>query len=232
MHLNVCIISTSTTVPDNQQLWSSDEGLTIVSILLFTLSTAILWFLSCDKCTDCKALFGQKHLLNINVNVNVSAESFWFSLFVAARDALPTQHVSISHPGNETQQSAVFMVRSGTAGTNPTDFTFNFNSLWILLIWCELQLALTTNVLQKEILWYSEYMPEPKLYYFTRGNKLDQYYFYTSTWTSPEGHTEDCILFWSFHWLKVCEALMVKNNSNRTTFIILHMREEKKPGCL
>ena len=29
----------------------------------------------------------------------------------------------------------------GTAGTNPTDSTFNFNRLWILLIWRELQLA-------------------------------------------------------------------------------------------
>ena len=32
-------------------------------------------------------------------------------------------------PGSETQQSAIFVVRSGTAGTNPTDSTFNFDSL-------------------------------------------------------------------------------------------------------
>ena len=54
----------------------------------------------------------------------------------------------IWHPENETQQSSVFVVHSGTAMTNPTDSTFNFNSRWILLIWRELQLALTTNVLQ------------------------------------------------------------------------------------
>ena len=47
------------------------------------------------------------------------------------------------------------VVRSGTAGTNPTDSTFNFNSLWILLTWRELQLALTTNVLQRET-FYSD----------------------------------------------------------------------------
>ena len=40
-------------------------------------------------------------------------------------------------------------------GQNPTDSTFNFNSLWILLIWRELQLALSTNVLQRET-FYSD----------------------------------------------------------------------------
>ena len=42
------------------------------------------------------------------------------------------------------------LVHSATAGTSPTDSTFNFNSLWILFIWRELQLALSTNVLQRE----------------------------------------------------------------------------------
>ena len=49
--------------------------------------------------------------------LTVSAESFLFSHFVAAWDASPTQHVSMWCPGNETQQSAIFVVCSGTAGT-------------------------------------------------------------------------------------------------------------------
>ena len=105
-----------------------------------------------------------------HVKCLASAESFWFSLFVAARDASPTQHVSIWRPGNETQQSTVFVVRSGTAGTNPADSTFNFNSLWIILTQRELQLALTTNEGDFS-LWYSEYMSEPVIYYFYLGRE-------------------------------------------------------------
>ena len=40
---------------------------------------------------------------------------------------------------------AIFVVHLGTAGTNPIDSTFKFNSLWIILNWCELQLALHRN---------------------------------------------------------------------------------------
>ena len=58
-----------------------------------------------------------------------SAWIFLFSHFVAAQDVLPTQHVSVRRPGNETQQLSIFVVRSGTAGTNPTGSTFNLNSL-------------------------------------------------------------------------------------------------------
>ena len=70
----------------------------------------------------------------------------------------------VCHQTNETSDwnirhvsltSTVFVVSSGAAGTNPTDSTFNFNSLWILLTWRELQLALTTNVLQRET-FYSD----------------------------------------------------------------------------
>ena len=61
--------------------------------------------------------------------VSVSAWIFLFSLFVAAWDALPTQHVSVQCPGNETQQSALFVMCSGTAGTDPTVYTFNLNNL-------------------------------------------------------------------------------------------------------
>ena len=50
-------------------------------------------------------------------------------------------------------------------GQNPTDSTFNFNSIWIIIIWCELQLALTTNVLQRET-YNDENISEPVVYYF------------------------------------------------------------------
>ena len=39
---------------------------------------------------------------------------------------------------------------SWKAQTNPTYSIFRFDSLWIRLIWCEVQLALNTNVLQRE----------------------------------------------------------------------------------
>lgn len=60
--------------------------------------------------------------------------------------------------GDETQQSTIFMMRLGTAGTNPTEWltSLKFNSLWIISIWRELQLASTRNVLHGEftlILW-------------------------------------------------------------------------------
>ena len=54
---------------------------------------------------------------------------------------------NIWHPGNETQQSAVFVVRLGTAGTNPTDST--------------------------SLLWYSEYISEPVLYYFCWSKEVE-----------------------------------------------------------
>lgn len=38
---------------------------------------------------------------------------------------LPTENVPIRRPGDETQQCTVYVVRSGTAGRNPTDSSFN-----------------------------------------------------------------------------------------------------------
>ena len=58
-----------------------------------------------------------------------SAWIFLLSHFVAARDVLTSQHASMCRPGNETQQSTIFVVRSGTAGTNPSDSTFNLYNL-------------------------------------------------------------------------------------------------------
>ena len=108
-----------------------------------------------------------------------SAQMFLFSHFVAAWDSSPTQHVSIWHPGNETQQATIFEVCSGTAGTNPTDSTFNFNSLWILLIWGELQLALTTNVLQRETFYSHTLSTCQSLYSITSTwVKKNQYFFF------------------------------------------------------
>ena len=49
-------------------------------------------------------------------------------------DALPTQHVAIWRPGNEIQQSAVFVVRLGTAGTNPADCTSKLRACTLLLL--------------------------------------------------------------------------------------------------
>ncbi len=68
------------------------------------------------------------------------------------------------HSGNETQHSTHFLVRSGTAQTNPTDSTFKLNSLCEISILGELQLALHRNVLQRETL-YSD-TSVPVLYYF------------------------------------------------------------------
>lgn len=76
----------------------------------------------------------------------VSAEIFLFSHFVAALDTLPTQNVCIWRSGNRTQQSTIFVVRSGTAWTNPADLTFNFVSLWhyIIMAWAS---ALTLTLI-------------------------------------------------------------------------------------
>ena len=49
----------------------------------------------------------------------------YFSIFFAARDALPTQNFIILHPVYETQQSIIFLVRLQTAWTNLTDSTFS-----------------------------------------------------------------------------------------------------------
>lgn len=68
-----------------------------------------------------------------------------FSQCVAARDALPIQNDHIWRAGNETQLLNTFLVRLWTARTNPTDSTSKFNSLWIILMWCEVQLALHRN---------------------------------------------------------------------------------------
>ena len=59
----------------------------------------------------------------------------------------PTQNGEIWRPGNETPQAAIFEVHSRTAETDPTDSTSKFNRLWVILIWCELQLALTRGIL-------------------------------------------------------------------------------------
>ena len=37
--------------------------------------------------------------------------------------------------------STIFVVSLGTRWTNPTDYTFTFDSLWFILIWCKLQLT-------------------------------------------------------------------------------------------
>ena len=50
-----------------------------------------------------------------------------------------------------THQSAIFLLSSWTAGTNPTDFTFKFKSLCIRFIGHEVQLTLHRNVIQRDI---------------------------------------------------------------------------------
>ncbi len=76
-----------------------------------------------------------------------------------AQDVLPTQHVSVWHSGNETRQSTHFLVRSGTARTNPTDSPFEFNSLCIIWIWQKCPSEGNFS------LWYSEFLSQPALYY-------------------------------------------------------------------
>ena len=72
----------------------------------------------------------------------MGVKACWCLVFVAAPDALSTQNVSVWRPGNEMQESTIFLVRSRTARTNPTDSTFEFKSLWIILTWCEVLLTL------------------------------------------------------------------------------------------
>ena len=114
---------------------------------------------------------------------SVSLHSAWiflFSHFVAARDALPTQHVAIWRPGNETQQSIVFVVRLGSAGTNPTDSTFKFNSfcfIYINVTWALVSFDQKYPSEGDSLLWYSEYISEPVLYYLYW---TQYFYFYQS----------------------------------------------------
>ena len=56
-----------------------------------------------------------------------SAWIFSFFHFVAALDASPTKDVGICRPGNQTQQSVIFVVHLGTAGTDPADSTLKFD---------------------------------------------------------------------------------------------------------
>ena len=74
-------------------------------------------------------------------------------------DTLPTYNVGISHPGNDTRQSAAFLVRLWAAQTNPTHSSFTFNGLWIIFIWCEVQLSLHRNSQWK--------CPSEGIFYFT-----------------------------------------------------------------
>ena len=60
-----------------------------------------------------------------------SAPGFSYFSSCCAQDTLPTQNVSTGHPGNETQQSAIFVVHIQTAKTNPTDSAVCI----FLLIW-------------------------------------------------------------------------------------------------
>lgn len=67
-----------------------------------------------------------------------SFKGIWGELLIIY-SPLPTQNDNIWRPGNETQQSTVFLVRLGTTWTFPTDSTFEINSRWIVLIWCDAQ---------------------------------------------------------------------------------------------
>ena len=117
-----------------------------------------------------------------------SACVFLFSHFVAARDALTTQHVAILRPGNETQQSTVFVVHSGTAGTNLTDSTFTFNSLisinmmWTLVSFDQ-KWPLEMSFSGRLVFVFDPLSTFQSLYFitFTGVNKFNQYfYFYQS----------------------------------------------------
>ena len=71
------------------------------------------------------------------------------------------------HTHTHTQQSNwVWEVQSRTAETNPTDSAFNLNMTW-------------ASVSIDLLLWYSEYITEPVIYYFTGVNKLNQYFCFT-----------------------------------------------------
>ena len=79
-------------------------------------------------------------------------DSLIFSIFLLLR---AFHQPKMWRPGNQTQQSTIFLLRLGTAQTNPTDSTFEFSSLWIILIWCEIQLAFhSRNVLQRETFYF------------------------------------------------------------------------------
>ena len=90
-------------------------------------------------------------------------------------------HTSNSHIfGAETTQSTIFAVHLGTAETNPTDSTFNFNRLWIILIWRGLQLALTINVLERETFNFDTLRTFQSLYFITFAGvkKLNQDFYF------------------------------------------------------
>lgn len=90
------------------------------------------------KQTERETWMGRKGVYMSHICSDPAA--FWLhfpisSLCCCAQDIWPTQNVCIWHPRKETQQSTI----------SPTSSTFQFNSLWFILIWYEIQLALHKN---------------------------------------------------------------------------------------
>ncbi len=106
-----------------------------------------------------------------------------------AQDASPTQNVTIWHSGNETQQSTHFLLRLGTARTNPTDSTFKFNSLCIIIIWHKLQSAFAQK-------WPLEMSFRGKLFILILLRTFQNMYLITFTWVKKL--SEYFCFYWSF----------------------------------
>ena len=126
---------------------------------------------------------------------------------VDARDVLPTQHVSVWPPGNETQQSTVFVVRSETAGTNPTDSTLNFNSLWVIcglldisavaFMYKNINVRLSQCLCLVLFVWPFFHTVQ-MLYECGHFSTIDMFANLKLRWNSTEKFTAACYWLWSF----------------------------------
>ncbi len=142
---------------------------------------------------------------------------------------LPTQNVAVWHSGNATQRLTNSVVHLETARTNLTNSSFKFKSLWIILIWHEVQLALHRNSLQRDTFYFYALCAFQNLYFitFTWIEKLSLFlhkylYFNLRTCVGYFCHLcfRDVLSFLSLPCgllFKICDLMLISQTSRSLT---------------